>query len=1432
MFRVTEGCLLLMLLLLCSGVALSAQAGNTQNKLPKAKQAGLDIAANTTAHPPSHPNEAPDQAQAMLAVVGPAMLKALGGQLYSPRYENGTPLGEKIAAAHRELVASFAQILQNMASEQGRALSLLAQLDSLQIRQASLLKNWAEQNGQDKSDWLQREQRLLESMVSFHSLNKLQSGATEAALANLPPPEAASESYAGVEVLVSLFAGVTIQQDLLLDQMDRHLVSTLAQHLALAGEDSPLSGTWLAKLEQLNRGQVTLFTQLVDVLTQSNAYWWRLLQMQKLFAQFDGQVAAAYAKKLAQELPRVQSQVNGALLSLPDSKALRLTKKGLDFVEANQRRLKKQTGVDSTSLMWQRLADLMVPPAHAGVTDFLQKTAQKAWELSSPVAQMEKTRKLLQEGVRYSVAGVKEASQRIALTVSMSTYSPFRVTQSGSDLTDDPRLRRQHDQKNYQGFRETCKKMNNEFMEGYYKGRVGVDAVQQGVKDIDRWGGCIKNLLDCPQEDDKDKSGAKSGGQGFLSQAYGFMAGLAYGVVTDASKGILVLSDPQATAGEQAMATWDVLTGFSGVSVFEKTGLKFFSKAVGRETIELLSKKSPQLLKTAYKSFSDLLGPLLKKGGEARKRVAKYTSEKTKQFLQSDFAEKYLNVKYQWGLDQSLDALKDYIGNFGPEGLFDNWANNQLNAGQGQLVKKLTDQKAPSTQGPEPMAVRVSCTKCTRGLEGAARLGYKIHQGRGPFKVTWTFLKGRVVVDRVTREGQPASGTLSWSKPLQLGAVYRVRAKATDADGHHASSTYQAIQVTGLGVAISSKRKARTLTGKLALAVRAHGGTGPFTYRFKVEGPGGDSALSRSMKGKPASYSYTWRTALSQPGIYKIYVKATDAAGQTSAWSSPLSIKAVEPLTAKLGSDKKSRELEGGVRLSASVQGGQGPYDYLFQIKYPDGRVIKATQSGLPPVHSSQWDTTLKKPGRYRITLQVRDSAGLLSQPSKALSIMVGQALSVSLNTSQPIRGLEGKSLITANVTGGQGPYAFTYRVAPPNGQPKTYPPRKNINSPDRVHWDQKLTKPGQYRIWAKATDNEGLQSGWSRPLLITVEGLAVSLRAEPASTPPGPKIILNAKVTGGLGPYEYLLKGRMPSGKDSTRKYRHDVDTLSLGLPSKDLKPGKYTFWMRAKDKREQTSPWSPPATVTIEGLAVSLKVNQASVVLGKPARFVVTATGGQAPYTVHIHEISPKGTTKPHVLKNQKAPTAFDWRSKATTGRFRFKVQVEDKLGARSEWSNSVSLNVEPLEAAAPPQEPPTATEQKGFPRTYKGQGTVSRWTKTIKVGKENVPYMGKFRGFAEETKQYGASAEITLKPDGTVGGYFSCYGLTGKAQLRGRHNRGRITSLRLGKFNESGTWIEPDKLKSSSSGTYDEQSLRLHLDWGWHWVRYFGSLTLQRN
>ncbi len=393
------------------------------------------------------------------------------------------------------------------------------------------------------------------------------------------------------------------------------------------------------------------------------------------------------------------------------------------------------------------------------------------------------------------------------------------------------------------------------------------------------------------------------------------------------------------------------------------------------------------------------------------------------------------------------------------------------------------------------------------------------------------------------------TGTSSFGCTPGSSGNFPIQVAVTDSNGNTVTNSFTLGVDPALFVTLTANVTTTQIGGSVSLSLGFSGGVAPISYTLQASGPG--------LSGE--TFTPT------SPGVYTIYLNATDAVGSTSTATVTIT---VEPaLVATLTANVTTTQVGGSVLLTIGLSGGVAPVTYTLQASGP----------GLEnPVF------TPGAPGVYTIYLNATDAVGSTSDAT--VTITVEPALYATLTANVTTTQVGGSVTLSVGLSGGVEPVTYTLQAGCAGLVGDVFTP----------------VAAGSCTIYLNATDAVGSTS--DATVTITVEsGLVATLSANVTTTQVGGSVSLSVGLSGGVEPVTYTLQAGCAG-------LAGDVFT--------PVAAGSCTIYLNATDAVGSTS--DATVTITVESwLVATLSANVTTTQVGGSVTLSVGLSGGVEPVT-----------------------------------------------------------------------------------------------------------------------------------------------------------------------------------------------------------------------
>src|SRR5580658_9944305 len=370
------------------------------------------------------------------------------------------------------------------------------------------------------------------------------------------------------------------------------------------------------------------------------------------------------------------------------------------------------------------------------------------------------------------------------------------------------------------------------------------------------------------------------------------------------------------------------------------------------------------------------------------------------------------------------------------------------------------------------------------------------------------------------------NGTYAWNSQTTSAGLAALGGTVT-VNGASAAETVTF--KTGPVATLSPGTATTQVGGSVVYTVGISGGLDPVTWTLQSNQPGSPTNLSAN--------TFTATT----PGVWTVYLNATDAGGRTSHTTATVTVKPA--LVATLSPGTATTQVGASVTYTVSTTGGVAPITWTLQSNQP----------GSPSnLSANTFDAT--NAGTWTVYLNATDSVGSTSDTTA--TVTVEPALAATLSPGTATTQVGASVTYTVSTTGGVAPITWTLSSDQP-GSPS------NLSASTFV-----ATHPGTWTVYLNATDSVGSTS--DSTATVTVEpALAATLSPSTASRQVGNSVTYTVGTTGGVEPITWTLQSNEPGSPSN----------LS-GNTFTPTQVGTWTVYLNATDSVGSTS--DTTATVT----------------------------------------------------------------------------------------------------------------------------------------------------------------------------------------------------------------------------------------------------------
>ncbi len=558
------------------------------------------------------------------------------------------------------------------------------------------------------------------------------------------------------------------------------------------------------------------------------------------------------------------------------------------------------------------------------------------------------------------------------------------------------------------------------------------------------------------------------------------------------------------------------------------------------------------------------------------------------------------------------------------------------------------------TVTPQPLTITANCGTPAATAGKPLICDATASGGTGPYTFTWDVGKDGLI--------DGTGSTFTTTFPTK--GTFSIDAIVKDVNGATARVNIP-VTVAPQPLTVSVNAPAGATTGKPAtFSATVSGGTGPYTVSWSF----GDGTTGT---GSSVTHSYATK------GTFTVTATAMDANSATAQGTASLSV-APQPLmiTASCTSGTAGKP----VTCDASATGGTAPYSFLWDLG----------KDGIIDGQTVPFTTTFATKGTYSIDAIVRDANGQSTRVNIPV-IVSPQPLTINASCQN---GTAGKPIVCdAGASGGTAPYTFTWDIGKDGTIDGTGVPFTTI-----------FPTKGMFSIDAIVKDANGATARLNIPVQVSPQPLTITATcgAAAAGATAGKPVDCTATASGGTAPYSFTWD----VGKDGI------VDGSGASFTTSFAVKGSYSIDAMVRDANGQVVHVNIPVVVAPQPLTGDFTFTQ-PVLVGSPATFTGTATGGTGPYTFRW-DVGKDGTID---ATGQTVQLTFP-----TKGSVSVDLIIVDANGAQTRVNKLVGVTGTPIvgDFSFTPTAP---TAGKPVTFTASATGGTAPYTFTWDVGKDGT-------------------------------------------------------------------------------------------------------------
>ncbi len=264
-------------------------------------------------------------------------------------------------------------------------------------------------------------------------------------------------------------------------------------------------------------------------------------------------------------------------------------------------------------------------------------------------------------------------------------------------------------------------------------------------------------------------------------------------------------------------------------------------------------------------------------------------------------------------------------------------------------------------------------------------------------------------------------------------------------------------------------------------------------------------------------------------------------------------------------------------------------------------------------------------------------------------------SLNVNVSTTLSYFSLGQSTQITAQASGGKGPYKYTYAYAPYGTTNFTV----LVSNSSSSSYTFKPTAAGKYYLRAIVRDSENREAFKSAVVEVS-SSLTCKAKLSTTSIEAGNPLTVSLSYSGGSSPYKFAFYAQKPSS--STWICLKDF-SAETSVTFKPTTAGKYKICVKCKSSSNVVAKDYADLTVTGSSLRNVSEISTRSIDLGQSVTLKGSAAEGTAPYQYayyYKHSTSKNWTTQ----KSYSTTSRVDVKP-AKTGTYNVCIKVKDAKG-----------------------------------------------------------------------------------------------------------------------------------------------------------------------
>ena len=528
-----------------------------------------------------------------------------------------------------------------------------------------------------------------------------------------------------------------------------------------------------------------------------------------------------------------------------------------------------------------------------------------------------------------------------------------------------------------------------------------------------------------------------------------------------------------------------------------------------------------------------------------------------------------------------------------------------------------------------------------------------------------------LTVDGVVVASQTDPGrhvTLPWDTTKTPNGARTLVAQVRDATNNGGQFTRPVTvqnTINPPAASFTSPAAGTTVSGTVAVGLKATGGTAPYTYRLTI-----DSTPVFTTTVSATTASFSWNTTTYVNGGHALGLTVTDSRGNsTSATRIVNTQNGPQPLTASFSAPAAGATVGGAaVNIGMAASGGTGPYTYRLTV---DGAEVFSTTTSAPAA-SFSWNSMTVANGPRTLGLTVTDSAANSATATRSVTVQNGGPVTAAFTS--PDAGATVTGAVTVGMSAGGGTPGYTYRLTVDGTQIFTTTTTATSAS---TSWDSTTVGNGSHTLGLTVTDSVGGSATATRTVTVNNSNpgtLQVYLtQPAPGSTVSGTNwAVIWLSGSSGTSNVYTLSVGAQVVGTQTTSS----TGPVSIPWDTRTVPNGTQPLTASARDATGNTGSTTnsvivqngpSPLTASFTSPAAGATVSGSSVAIG------MAASGGSPAYT---YRLTIDGT-QAFTLTTSATTASYSWNTMGlANGTHTLALTVTDTAGASATATRSVTV------------------------------------------------------------------------------------------------------------------------------------------------------------